>query len=192
MIGIQETPLVQAAVQGDVEAFQALAAAHAPGVYGLALQILKNPTEAEEVVQDAMLAAFEKLSSFRGDSRFKTWLYRIATNAALMRLRRHKRAPEPLPEEWEKPSDPRPWTDDPEAVLQNAELRALLDQALESLPEIYRTAFWLRDVEGLTNLEVAEILGLTLPAVKSRVLRARLHLRDRLAPYFEERERRGA
>lgn len=175
-----------------MDAFQSLAAAHAAGVYGLAMQMLKNPTEAEEVLQDSMLAAFEKLSTFRGDSSFKTWLYRIATNTALMRLRKHKRDPEPLPEEWEKPADPHPWTDDPEAVLENAELRSVLDGALESLPEIYRTAFWLRDVEGMSNQEVADILGLTLPAVKSRVLRARLHLRDRLAPYFEERGRRGA
>lgn len=192
MIGTHEDPLVRAALDGDVEAFQTLAATHASGVYGLALQILKNPTEAEEVVQDTMLAAFEKLATFRGASSFKTWLYRIATNTALMRVRKHKRDPEPLPEEWEKPGDPRPWTDDPEAVLQQSELRQVLDGALESLPDIYRTAFWLRDVEGLSNQEVADVLGLTLPAVKSRVLRARLHLRDRLAPYFEERGRRGA
>lgn len=189
---MSESDLVRRATAGDAEAFQALAAAHAAGVYGLALQMTKNPSEAEDVLQDAMLTAFEKLSTFRGASSFKTWLYRIATNAALMRLRKHKRDPEPLPEEWEKPADPRPWTDDPLARVQESELQEVLDEALAGLPEIYRTAFWLRDVEGMTNQEVADVLGLTLPAVKSRVLRARLHLRDRLAPYFEERERREA
>lgn len=192
MLKTDEEPLLRAALAGDAEAFQALAGAHAAGVYGVALQITKNPTEAEEVLQDTMLSAYEKLATFRGASSFKTWLYRIATNTALMRLRKAKRAPEPLPEEWEKPADPRPWSDDPESSYAREELRGILAQALETLPEIYRTTFWLRDVEGLGNQEVADILGLTLPAVKSRVLRARLHLRDQLAPYFEERAAHGA
>lgn len=192
MLKTEEEPLVQAALSGDPEAFQALAGAHAAGVYGLALQITKNPVEAEEVLQDSMLTAYEKLGTFRGASSFKTWLYRIATNAALMRLRKAKRAPEPLPEDWEKPAAPLPWMGDPESSYEREEVRRLLAEALESLPEIYRTTFWLRDVEGLGNQEVADILGLSLPAVKSRVLRARLHLRDRLAPYFEERAGHGA
>ncbi len=182
MLKTNEEALVSAAQAGDPEAFQALAGQHAPGVYGLALQITRNPVEAEEVLQDAMLTAYEKLATFRGASSFKTWLFRVATNAALMRLRKTRRTPEPLPEDWEKPADPRPWTGDPETAFAQGELRDLLRRALGTLPEIYRTAFWLRDVEGLSNQEVADILGLSLPAIKSRVLRARLQLRDELAP----------
>jgi RNA polymerase sigma-70 factor (ECF subfamily) len=189
MLKTDQDSLIQATLAGDPQAFQALIEPHAPGVYGLALQITRSPVEAEEVLQDAMLTAYAKLNTFRGASSFKTWLYRIATNAALMRLRKAKRAPESLPENWEKPADPRPWTGDPEAWFAREEFRQILNEALDSLPEIYRTTFWLRDVEGLGNQEVAEIMGLSLPAVKSRILRARLHLRDQLAPYFEERLR---
>jgi len=192
MLKTHEEALVRTALAGDPEAFQALAGRHAPGVYGLALQITRNPAEAEEVLQDSLLTAYEKLATFRGASSFKTWLFRIATNAALMRLRKARRDPEPLPEDWEKPSDPQPWTGDPENAYAQAELRTMLQRALGTLPEIYRTAFWLRDVEGLSNQEVADILGLSLPATKSRVLRARLQLRDELAPYFEERVGHGA
>lgn len=187
-----EEALIRAALAGETEAFQDLASRHAAGVFNLAMLILKNRSEAEEVLQDAMLTAFEKLAGFRGSSSFKTWLYRIARNCSLMRLRKRRREPDPLPEEWEKPADPRPWSENPEAAFGRAELRKVLDEAFGTLPEIYRTAFWLRDVQGMSNQEVADTLGLSLPAVKSRILRARLHLRDRLAPYFEERGRDDA
>jgi RNA polymerase sigma-70 factor (ECF subfamily) len=184
---VEDEALVRRALEGDREAFGELADRHAAGVYHLALQMLRHPAEAEEVLQDTFLAAYKRLGTFRGESRFKTWLYQIATNHARMKLRRRRRAPETVElEEWSLPEPVRPWRDLPAEAFERLELRRLLTESLESLPEIYRTAFWLRDVEGLSNQEVADVLGLTLPAVKSRVLRARLALRDRLAPYLEE------
>ena len=133
------------------------------------------------MLQETFLTAYRRLSELREPERFKSWLYRVATNQALMRLRTQRRHPEePLPEDGEPP-ELQPWLSDPQERYAHTELRATLAQALERLEPAYRTVFWLRDVEGLSNQEVAEMLGLTVAAVKSRVLRARLKLRDDLA-----------
>lgn len=176
------TELIERAREGDQEAFEALVEQHAPAVYAMALRFTASPEEAEEVLQDTFLTAFSKLDTFRGDSALSTWLTRIAINKALMR-RRRRRPEEPLPETPQR--EVADWSDEPESLYQEEELRTLLLQAVDRLPPKYREVFWLRDVQGLSGQEVAELLELSLPAVKSRLLRARLALREELAPYFE-------
>jgi len=159
-------------------AFEELVRLYSPGVYQLALGILHRPAEAEEVLQETFLTAYRKLAEVREPERLKSWLYRVASNHALMRLRSERRHPEePLPESL----DLQAWEADPEELYAREELRATLSHALERLAPAYRSVFWLRDVEGLPAAEVAELLGLTVAAVKSRLLRARLQLREELA-----------
>lgn len=176
------TELLARAQEGDAQAFEALVEEHAPAVYAMALRFTDSPEEAEEVLQDTFLTAFRKLDSFREEAALSTWLTRIAINHALMR-RRRKRPEQPLPEAPRR--ELADWSDEPEALYQEEELRTLLLQAVDRLPPKYREVFWLRDVEGLGGQEVADLLELSLPAVKSRLLRARLALREELAPYFE-------
>jgi RNA polymerase sigma-70 factor (ECF subfamily) len=144
-------------------------------------------------VQDAFLKAYGNLSQFQGQSKFYTWLVRIAVNEALMKLRR--RRPErtvSLDQDVETDEDTIPrevadWSPNPEQQYNQAELRELLQKTIQGLPAGFRTVFVLRDVEGLSTEETAEALGLSIPAVKSRLLRARLQLRERLNKYFKRR-----
>ncbi len=179
--------LVEQARLGDEAAFEKLVVQHAPGVYHTVLRLLGKPEDAEEILQETFLQAHRKLHTLSDPSRFKGWLYRIASNLALMRLRKRGYKLEVLTEEPLVPKGhmPRKWSIDPEARIEEEELQRVLVEALERLDPIYRVAFWMKDVEGLTNQEVADALGLSLPATKSRVLRARLRLRDLLSEYFE-------
>jgi RNA polymerase sigma-70 factor (ECF subfamily) len=190
--------LVSNAARGDGEAFSALVLRHQDKVYGLALHLLRDPGEAEEVVQEAFLAALEKLTSFRGDAAFTTWLHRVAANAALMRLRRRRRAPEAVSADPLEDLLPRfdaagrieahprhDWSKRADEQLADREIRLAIEREIQNLPEDYRIVFLLRDVEGLSSEDMAEVLGISVAAVKSRLHRARLVLRERLGHFLE-------
>src|ERR1700746_4096975 len=190
-----ELALVQAAKKGDVSAFEELVRRYDRNVFRIAQHITQNREDAEDVVQDAFLKAYSNLEQFQGQSKFYTWLVRIAVNEALMKLRR--RRPErtvSLDEEVKTEDDSVPrevadWSPNPEQQYTQAELREILDKTIHGLPATFRTVFVLRDVEGLSTEETAEALDLSVPAVKSRLLRARLQLRERLNKYFQRRGR---
>src|SRR5947209_6898131 len=189
-----ELALVQAAKAGDVSAFEELVRRYDRNVFRIAQHITQNREDAEDVVQDAFLKAYGNLAQFQGQSKFYTWLVRIAVNEALMKLRR--RRPErtvSLDQDVETDEDTIPrevadWSPNPEQQYNQAELRELLQKTIQGLPSGFRTVFVLRDVEGLSTEETAEALGLSIPAVKSRLLRARLQLRERLNKYFKKRK----
>jgi RNA polymerase sigma-70 factor, ECF subfamily len=182
---------VAAAKAGRQDAFAEIVERHSPVVYNLALRLVKDPHEAEEVLQETFISAFKALPKFEGRSQLGTWLYRIGYNAALMRLRK-RRPPtdsldEPVTTE-EGDSLPRElvdWGSIPDDLLLNRELRTVLDAALDTLPESLRTVFVLRDIEGLSTAETAAALGLTETNTKVRLHRARLALRERLTDYFK-------
>ena len=151
-------------------------------------------TDADDAVQDAFLKAYTNLKQFQGQSKFYTWLVRIAVNEALMKLRR--RRPERMvsldedvkTEEDSVPREVADWSPNPEQQYNQAELKEILSKTIQGLPPSFRTVFVLRDVEGLSTEETADALELSIPAVKSRLLRARLQLRERLSRYFQKRE----
>ncbi len=175
---------------GDFAAFQTLVERFQRRLYGLAWHILGQSQDAEDVVQQTFLSVLEHLDSFREESAVATWVWRIATNHALKLLRKRKGLPTvPLETSADSSDDgghlPHPeyvaqWRDGPEELAQRAEIRQLLHQALAELKDAYRLVFVLRDVEGFSVRETAELLGLTESAVKVRLLRARLMLRERL------------
>jgi RNA polymerase sigma-70 factor, ECF subfamily len=189
-----ELALVQAAKAGDIAAFEELVRRYDRNVFRIAQHITQNREDAEDVVQDAFLKSYENLHQFQGQSKFYTWLVRIAVNEALMKLR--KRRPERMvsldeevkTEEDSVPREVADWSPNPEQQYTQAELRDILARTIQGLPPSFRTVFVLRDVEGLSTEETAEALDLSVPAVKSRLLRARLQLRERLSRYFQKRE----
>jgi RNA polymerase sigma-70 factor (ECF subfamily) len=192
-----DAELVERLKGGDEEAFAALLRRHQGKVYRLAMNLTRNAQDAEEVTQDVFWAVYRKIGNFDGRAAFTTWLYRVTANAALMKLRGRRSEPH-LPIEEAGPtfgadgSFARPvadWSDLPEERLVAAESRQVLREAIEALPPDYKAVVVLRDIEGLSNQEVAETVGTTVLAVKSRLHRARLGLRERLATHFE---RRGA
>jgi RNA polymerase sigma-70 factor (ECF subfamily) len=185
-----DLPLLDRALAGDTQAFEELVRRNEQRVYRTTLAITASPEDAEEAMQDTFLKAFRSLATFERVSRFSTWLTRIAVNEALQRLRRRRpsvslddpgvAADTVLPQRLE------PWHANPEKRYAAAELRAHVENAIQGLPPGYRVAFILRDVEELSTEEAAEALGLAIPAFKSRLLRARLMLREALAPRFEQ------
>jgi RNA polymerase sigma-70 factor (ECF subfamily) len=188
-----EAVLVSAARKGDIGAFEELVRRYDRNVFRIAQHITQNREDAEDVVQDAFLKAYQNLGQFQGQSKFYTWLVRIAVNEALMRLRR--RRPERMvsldedvkTEEDSMPREIADWSPNPEQQYTQGELKDILSRTIQGLPASFRTVFVLRDVEGLSTEETAEALGLSIPAVKSRLLRARLQLRERLNKYFKKR-----
>ena len=189
-----EMALVHAAKQGDVGAFEQLLRGTQGMVFRVAQHITGSREDAEEVVQEAFLKAFQNLERFEERSRFSTWVTRITVNTALMRVR-SRRGHETVPLHEDDPGDPSAlaeevadWRPDPEQLYNRNELHAILAQALAGLPQHYSTVFLLRDVEGFSTAETAETLGLSATAVKARLLRARLQLRQRLDPYFRREE----
>src|SRR5919109_1745719 len=188
-----ELTLVQAAKGGDVAAFEELVKRYDRNVFRIAQHITQNREDAEDVVQDAFLKAYSNLNQFQEQSKFYTWLVRIAVNEALMKLR--GRRPErmvSLDEEVKTEDDSVPrevadWSPNPEQLYTQAELHDILAKTIQGLPPSFRTVFVLRDVEGLSTEETAQALDLSVPAVKSRLLRARLQLRNRLTKYFRQR-----
>ena len=186
--------LVRKAQQEDERAFGELVHRYESKVYSLALKMLRNPEDAEDVLQDTFLRAYRGIKSFQGDSTFSTWIYRITANSALMRLRRKHLPTVSIDDadERETPINIADWAPGPVEQLLNQETQQAMNQAIESLPPEFRQVFVLRDIEELSNSEVAEILDLSVAAVKSRLHRARLKVRDRLAPFFSESNSRRA
>ena len=194
-VASDEVQLVERARAGDLEAFEELLGRHQQRVMRVVLSILKEPMDAEEVAQDVFLTVFEKIDHFRGDSSFSTWLHRVAVNAALMRRRKSK-ADRSVPLDDVMPSfderghlavDIADWSQQAGDPVLAREAGEVIEAAVEKLDEMYRTVFGLRDVQGFSTEETAEILELSVPAVKSRLHRARLFLRRELAEYFEKR-----
>lgn len=167
---------------------------YAPRIYNLALRMLGNEADAEDVTQDVLLQLIRKLDTFRGESAFPTWLHRITVNAALAYRRKrasreqhHVRDPlDSFLEEGKHAAPVRNWWVQPDQHALDRETQRLIETAIAGLPEIYRDVYVLADVEGLANSEIADMLGLSVPAVKSRLHRARLLMRNALAPHFEE------
>src|SRR6266568_2076455 len=189
----EESILVEAARGGDISAFESLVRRYDRNVFRIAQHITQNREDAEDVVQDAFLKAYQNLGQFQGQSKFYTWLVRIAVNEALMRLRR--RRPERMvsidedvkTEDDSIPREIADWSPNPEQLYNQGELKEILQKTIQGLPESFRTVFILRDVEGLSTEETADALGLSVPAVKSRLLRARLQLRERLTRFFKRK-----
>src|ERR1700757_796639 len=187
-----ELKLVRAAKGGDISAFEQLVQRYDRNVFRIAQHITQNREDAEDVVQDAFLKAYQNLGQFQGQSKFYTWLVRIAVNEALMKLRR--RRPERMvsldedvkTEDDSVPREVADWSPNPEQLYSQSELHDILTKTIQGLPPSFRTVFVLRDVEGLSTEEAAEALDLSIPAVKSRLLRARLQLRERLNKYFRQ------
>jgi RNA polymerase sigma-70 factor (ECF subfamily) len=167
---------------------------YAPRVYNLARRMLGNDADAEDVTQDVLLQVVRKLDTFRGESAFPTWLHRVTVNAALAHRKKRAqqedhRAPDPLEHflaDGQYPRAARPWSVAPDQQALDQETHRLIEEAIAKLPEVYRDVYVLADVEGLSNAEIGDMLRLSVPAVKSRLHRARLLMRDALAPHFEE------
>jgi RNA polymerase sigma-70 factor (ECF subfamily) len=167
---------------------------HGPKVYNLARRMLGNDADAEDVTQDVLLQVLRKGNTFRGEAKFPTWLHRVTVNAALAHRRKRARRqehehPDPLgrfEEDGHHAHPVRPWSVAPDDALQDRETTRLIEESIARLPEAYRDVYVLADVENLPNAEIADILGLGVAAVKSRLHRARLMMRNALAPHFEE------
>src|SRR5438874_5564290 len=188
-----ETEVLSLAREGDVKAFSELVRRYEGKIFRLAQHITQNREDAEDVLQESFLKAYEHLDQFQGNSRFYTWIVRIAVNQALMKLRKRRsdRAVS-LDEQIDTGEDTvvreiAAWDPDPEERFSRDELQAILTEAIDGLTPIYRTVFTLRDVDGLSTEETAEVLDLTVPAVKSRLLRAGLQLRDKLPRFFKRK-----
>lgn len=187
---VPEATLVAAAQKGDLGAFEQLVQRYEPRVLRLAIRIVGNEADAEDVMQEAFLKAYAKLGQFQRQSSFYTWVVRIAVNEALMRLRRRRGGKElSLDENLDTgeellPREIEDWRPNPEQQFAQQELHDLLGSSIASLALPYRVVFQLRDVEGLSTEETADVLRLSIPAVKSRLLRARLQLRDILSQHF--------
>ncbi len=171
-------------------AFRRLVERYSQRIYNLGLKMLKDPARAEDVLQETFVSAYQAIDGFEGRSHISTWLYRIAYNEVLMLLRREKRGPalDSLEEDLDVESTPHLGTslDSPERRLMQAELSEVMDEALAELSDRLRVTFILRDIEGLSTAETAAVLDLSETAVKSRLHRARLALRQRLAPYLRD------
>ncbi len=189
-----ESALVAAAKAGDLTAFETLTSRYDRRIFRLALNITQNREDAEDVMQEAFLKAFEHISGFQGNSRFYTWLVRIAVNQALMKLRKRRHNIVSLDEDIQTDDDLIPrevedWGPTPEQRFKQTELGEILSKVIAELDPGFRVVFQLRDIEELSTEETAEALGLSVPAVKSRLLRARLRLRQKLNRYFRRGEK---
>ena len=183
--------LIAAVLAGEREKFHLLILPYETRLYRVALAIIKNEAEAEDAVQDAVLKAYRKLASFRGDSSFSTWLIAITMNEARGRLRKENRVLfDSLDEQREDnahytPAELADWREVPLAALERQEVRALVQDAIAELPDTYREIVTLRDVEELSINDTAELLGISVPLVKVRLHRARLMLQKKLAPLLK-------
>lgn len=184
-----QAALVRLACAGDKEAFYSLVRPCERAVYVAAISILNNPADAEEVAQEAVLKAFANLAQFRGEAKFSTWLIQITINEARLRLRKDRRHLYESVDEHQTdeegdyfPKDFADWREVPSEALQRAELRQALKQAIAGLAPKYREVLILRDVQHLSTEETAQALGISEGNVKTRLLRARLQMRDALAP----------
>jgi RNA polymerase sigma-70 factor (ECF subfamily) len=188
-----ESHLLAKARQGDQAAFNELVTRYSRKIYRLAKHITQNEEDAEDVLQETFLKAFEHLANFQGQSKFYTWIVRIAVNESLMKLRKRKSdRTVPLDEPLDTGEDTvvreiAVWDENPEQQYSREEMGHILDEAVQSLRPAFRTVFVLRDIEELSTEETAEALGISVPAVKSRLLRARLQLREKLTRFFKRK-----
>ena len=189
-----EPQLVAAAKAGDVSAFETLVGRYDRKIFRLTLNITQNREDAEDAMQEAFLKAYEHLANFEGNSRFYTWLVRIAVNQALMKLRKRRPNVVSLDEDVDTGEDTIPrevedWGPSPEERYGQTELSGILSNVIGELDPSFRIVFQLRDIEEMSTEETAEALGLSVPAVKSRLLRARLKLRQKLNRYFGQEKK---
>lgn len=188
--GEDDFVLVERVLTGDRRAFESLVRRHERRVFRVTLAVLGNIEDAEETMQDTFVKAFRHLDQFRKEARFTTWLTRIAVNEAIRKRSARKEfvalaevgtaGGHFTPKRYES------WRSNPEQLYGKQEIHRIVEDAIQSLPEIYREAFVLRDVEELSTEEAAELLGISLPALKSRLVRARLMMREALAEKLEE------
>jgi len=185
--------LIELVLAGDRRAFEPLVRKHERRVFRVALAVLGNVEDAEDAMQDTFVKAFRHLDQFRRESRFTTWLTRIAVNEALQKRQARKESVSldetPDVESKSLPGRFEPWTSNPEKLYGKQEIRQLVEGAIQTLPPIYRETLVLRDIEEMSAEEAAEALGITVPALKSRLLRARLLLRESLGSHFEQPRR---
>ena len=187
-----DAELVELTAGGETRAFDELVRRYRDRVYRLCMKILRHEDDAAEALQDAFLSAYRGLPNFKRESQFSTWLYRIATNASLMKLRRRRDGHVSYEQSQGNDGDAEPlaipdWSSQPLDELLDAETREVLGREVELLPANEREVFVLRDIMEQSNSDVAQELGLSVAAVKSRLHRARLHLRDRMNRYFRDR-----
>jgi RNA polymerase sigma-70 factor, ECF subfamily len=196
----EDRQLVARAQAGELEAFEALVEAHQDKVYGLALRMTRSEADAAEIAQDTFFSAYQHLPEFRGDAAFGSWVYRIAANHALMRLR-HRKVVEASVEQLQGPTftergslaeyPAQDWSRNAEGKVLDAELGRAIQEATDRLPEGYREVFLLKDVEGLSYEQIAEVTGDSIPAIKSRLHRARLALRDAIDRFYNQGDGAG-
>jgi RNA polymerase sigma-70 factor, ECF subfamily len=195
---VEDEKLVELFITEKKEsAFEEIVDRYCEKIYRLAIRITRNSSEAEEVLQEVLVTLVQKLDTFRGESKFSSWLYRVTANASFMHLRAEKKHESDVSLEDYVPYDEhgtlmgrvkvKDWSNRPDKALLSKEAMETIEKAVNELPESYRVVFHLGDIEGLSNEETAEILGLSVPAVKSRLHRARLFLRDKLSDYFYHR-----
>jgi len=180
----------------DEAAFDEIVGRYSDRIYGFALRITRNTDDAEEVLQEVFLTLTKKLDTFRGESKFSSWLYRVTANASYMYLRSQKKHESNISLENYYPYDEKgtlmgrimdkDWSSRPDIIIFSKEALKIIDDSINEMPESYRAVFHLRDIEGLSNEEVANILEITIPTAKSRLHRGRLFLRDKLSDYFHE------
>lgn len=189
---IADMTLVRKFRKGSLDAFEELVHRYESKIYNMALRLTRNREDAEEVLQDVCTTIYKKVAGFEGKSAFSSWLYRIVVNASFMKLRKRKQQSTVFLEDLSPSSKQHYLDNDPmfvtrsDSITYNHELRDVINSAIGKLPAQYRAVFVLRDVDGLSNQEVAEILTLSIPAVKSRLHRSRLMLRKRLTRYYSE------
>lgn len=188
--------LLALAQAGDMSAFEALVEKHRDKVYGLALRMTRSDADAAEIVQDTFLSAYQHLKDFRREAAFGSWVHRIAANHALMRLR-HRSVVQAAEDEIKGPEfnergslaeyPATDWSRGADERVLDAELRRAIQQATDRLPDVYRQVFLLKDVEGLSYEQIAEVTGDSVPAIKSRLHRARLSLREAIDKFYNEK-----
>lgn len=196
---LSDEELVARARARDVPAFEELVGRHEEKVYRLAMRFVRDDMDASEILQETFLSAWRNLDRFEGRAQFASWLHRVAVNAALMLLRSRRRHPEIAVEDvtpemlGEAAAQAGPvlgsgtdWSKQPDERFQSEELRRYLQNAVDALPQSQRSVFLLRDVEGLSTEETAELMSLTIPTVKTRLHRARLALRQAITEYFDK------
>ena len=188
-----EEALLQGLLKGERDACACMLKRYAPRVYAVALRMMGDPDEAEEVLQEAFISACKHIHTFEGRSALSTWLHRITVNAALMRLRKRKAfevsldAPVETLDGDDIPRQIADWAYVPDDHALDTETRQVLEEAIAQLPDSMRTVFVLREIEGYNTEETAKMLGISVSAAKVRLHRARLRLRELLTPYFSER-----
>ena len=185
----EDLVLLDRILTGDARAFEELVHRHEQRIYRVAMGIIGNHEDAQEAIQQTFLKVYQHLGGFQRSSKFTTWMTRIAINEALQ-IRRRRRPTVSLDDpqvsdEGVMPRELRDWHDDPGKIYDKQQIREIVERAIQSLPTIYREAFVLRDVQGLTSEEAAAALGIRVSALKTRLLRARLMMREELALYLQ-------